>query len=794
MKITRLRYTSLLFGFCLLFSFTARAQEYRADFIDGNLLMEENFYNKALTTWHLINNDFPDIPNINYKLGVSYLNSSYDRSQALPFLEIAARDIAKNYDPFNPAEKKSPSEVLFYLGQANHLNYKLDEAIASYNQFLGAVHPKHDLAAEARRQVEICETAKILIADSLNIGINNMGKILNSEEGDFSPVISVDEGAIFFTSRRTRKDSLNAYTFSDLDGKHFEDIYVSYKDENGNWLPPELLDFSTINSHEATINVSADGQTLFIYMDSEGNGDIFKSTQIGDIWTNPEPLGSDINTKYWETHVTMSADGNTLYFVSDRKGGQGGRDIYRCVRLPNGEWSKALNVGAPINTEYDEDAPFLHPDGKTMYFASRGHNTMGGFDIFKTELSPEGKWSDPTNIGYPINTVDDDVFFVTSADGQRAYYTSFRAGGYGEKDLYVLEMNSGDDGPCLAVLKGRIYTDGSPIPETTTIYLTDISTGANTLYRPRSRDGVFVAIVEPGGEYIIEYTIDDSTVLSDQFVVPSNSCYIEVDKALRLKPLVIGSDTILTLDSIPTKPTGPGDQIARTLKWQLRYKDLPYDKQGVVVTYLDENGMIKFTEKVGSKGMFEYHEIPGVQEYIFGVESEERECDDMSIVLVDENGKRIGDSQYLGECKLIWRADGWEVAGGDITVAPADYQRYYKYNKLGVDEERKWEDFINQVAKIIEVKGGVNVTIEGSASKVPTRTFKTNENLSQKRSEAAKGKLMRALEARDIDPSVVKFIAVNSLVQGPAYSTGNIRPVAEYERYQYIKISAALPE
>ena len=194
------------------------------------------------------------------------------------------------------------------------------------------------------------------------------------------------------------------------------------------------------NSHEASINLTADGQTLIVYKDDGGDGNIYFSKWDGNDWTSIQSFGSDINSKYWESHACLSADNNTLYFVSDRPGGYGGRDIYRCVKLPNGLWSKSLNVGPTINTKYDEDGPFISADGITLNFSSIGHKSMGGFDIFVSMIEEDKKFSEPRNIGYPINTTDDDVFFVTSPDGKRGYFSSAKAGGLGDKDLYKMSI------------------------------------------------------------------------------------------------------------------------------------------------------------------------------------------------------------------------------------------------------------------------------------------------------------------------------------------------------------------
>jgi hypothetical protein len=401
-----------------------------------------------------------------------------------------------------------------------------------------------------------------------DITISNMGATINNEFNDYSPVISVDENALFFTSRRLRIDSSNTALVDDKDGQFFEDIYVSYKNRNGDWQEPELLNINETSQHSATINVSIDGQELFIYKDSEGGGDIYQSALVGETWSDPESLGNDINSNYWETHGALSADGNTMYFVSDRPGGYGGRDIYRCVKLPTDEWSKPLILGPEINTKYDEDAPFIHPDGRTLYFASQGHSSMGGFDIFHSRVNNEGKWVEPSNVGYPINTVDDDVFYVTSADSRRAYFSSNRDGGYGRKDIYMVELPSPDDGSNLAVLKGFVLpAEGKEIPANTAIFVTDNETGETSSYRPRMRDGAFVAILEPCKEYEIDYQVNDKSIHTETLQVDCGTSYKEINREVTLDPINLNSSVvkIVTADGIVTQTTDGVTQTQTTM-------------------------------------------------------------------------------------------------------------------------------------------------------------------------------------------------------------------------------------
>lgn len=532
-----------LTAICTIFSALAQmsAGDFNADFLEANQLMEEKLWNQSLDVWKKLYSADPENANVNYKLGYCYLQTANEKLKSLKYLEKAAyQDFSKKYDPYDPAEKNPPVESVYYLGHAYHLDYQLDKAIAEYNRLLENVGPKHRLHADAQRQIEMCDNAKYQLANEQNYIITNVGAVINNATNDYSPVLSIDESAMFFTSRRMRVDSTNQFIVSDDTGEHREDIYVSYKDVQGNWMAPELLNINTDN-HAASISTSPDGQELYIYYDEDGDGQLWKSVLVGETWSDPEMLGSDINTPAWETHVTVSSDGNTLYFTSNRDGGTGGRDIYRCVKLPNGEWSKALNVGEKINTQWEEDSPFLSPDGRTLYFSSQGHNSMGGFDIFYSTQGEDGEWSEPVNIGYPVNTVDDDVFFVPTANGKRAYYASRKEDGFGLKDIYMIDMPDSPVESDLSVLKGYIYpAEGEELPEDTYVMVTNQETGEVTEYRPRSRDGAYVAILPPCISYKIEYFVNKDIVHQDFLNVPCESAYTEIDKEIYLLPVNLG--------------------------------------------------------------------------------------------------------------------------------------------------------------------------------------------------------------------------------------------------------------
>lgn len=522
-----------------LINLYAQDESFRQSFLEANTLMEEKQYNVALPIWMGLQAEQPANFNLNYKVGVCYIYSANDKAKALNYLVKAVQNTTKNYDPFSSSEKKSPVESYFYLARAYHINYELDNAMVNYNSFKEKISKKHYLFNEVDHHIEQCKNAKIAVANPVNIKVSNMGSLINSPLADYSPVLSIDESTIYFTSRRIRKDSSNYYIKDIEDGQHYEDIYVAHN-YDGVWTEPELIGINT-EGHDAVINISSDGQTLFLYKDDGGDGNIYTSNLEDGEWVTPFKLGSDINLESFESHAHISPDGNFLYFISNRDKGLGGKDIYMCKKLPNGEWAKAQNMGDIINTPYDEDGVFVHPDGKTMYFSSKGHSSIGGFDIFYSVKDDAGNWSKPINMGYPVNSTDNDVFFVTSADGKRGYYSSFQKEGYGDKDIYKISLEDADAKP-LTLLTGYIKVIGqTELPDDAFVTVTNNETNdREKIYKPRKKDGKFSIILEPGNDYHIIYSAAGFKQEEDLYIPPISS-YQEINRGINLDDVVFGT-------------------------------------------------------------------------------------------------------------------------------------------------------------------------------------------------------------------------------------------------------------
>ncbi|MFZ5554098.1 MAG: hypothetical protein ACOZCO_13360 [Bacteroidota bacterium] len=786
----------LFFLFAFLFALTLRPMAQPGDDALKNATLDQKFdaaiqlmelkqYYQASLIWKNILSEFPDNTNYNYQAGICLLNANINKKQALPYLEKGIGKISKNYNPYDPYEDRTPVDIYFYLGQAYHLNGKFDKAIEMFNTYKAEAGKKHFLQEKVGTQIAWANNAKFETENprQKNSTIYNIGATINSSAADYSPVLSLDERLLFFTSRRLRADSSNLKPIAYIvpqDGQFYEDIYYTINNrENNEWSEPKLASLSELRENEATISLSADGLQLFVYHDDGDNGNIyfsdFADTAFGDL----QDLGSDINTDSWETHVTLTADGNTLYFVSDRPGGLGGRDIYRCVKLPNGQWSKALNVGAPINTPQDEDAPFISAGGKYLYFSSNSDKSMGGFDVFVSEFKEDGTFNEPTPIGVPINSTDDDVFFITNASGKRGYFSSFREDGLGDKDIYVIEMNDTLI-ESIAILKGYIIPPrGQNLPDNLMIYATDLTEESEPEeFRPRPLDGSYVFALKPCHEYLIDYQIDGTTFHQYQFQVPCEAGYNELEKILNLDDIKLGPDT----------PDVEPEYI-----WHVQVKGLPANKGNLTADYLDEKGNVIYSEPIDESGNFTYRPLKKDQSYIFQIKADGKPlCDELEVVLLNNEKNVIGKTIRDERCKLIYHKDKDTIKPETLLTAnPVDYEKYYKYNKKGItSDDRNYKKLVDGIAKLVKANGVAYIEIESSASKVPTTTFKTNENLAKLRLDDAKNKLMANLKAKGVDVSKVKISSETSLVLGPEYNDDWKENQATYEKYQYIRIKA----
>ncbi len=394
----------------------------------------------------------PNNPELNYMIGISYLFTD-DKFESIKYLKKA----------YKGKPDVSP-DIRLMLGRAYHQVLDFDNAILEYSEYIKTLSPKEIVVKKpiVDKYIIECRNGMELVASPKRLVVLNLGKAVNSEEDDYNPVITRDEKTMFFTSRRMQDEKSPR---NPADNKFYEDIFKS-ENVGGEWKKAvrfdEKINKKKNRKNNAAVGISHKNDEIFIYIGKSRSGDIFSSRLKEGKWTTPSALSSKINTSSRETSMCLSSDGRTMYFCSNEpKTSMGGSDIFVSTQDANGRWQKPKNIGQTINTRSDEIAVSISYNDSILYFSSKGHKSMGGFDIFKSTLSETGLWSQPENMGYPINTADDDIFYRESKDGRTAYYSSIRESGLGGKDIYKViflgaekEMLSSDENiPLLGTLQ-----------------------------------------------------------------------------------------------------------------------------------------------------------------------------------------------------------------------------------------------------------------------------------------------------------------------------------------------------
>lgn len=529
----------------------------------GNSYFYQEDYKAAQFYYHNIDaNHLVKIQELVYNLGVCYLYTGFDYKKAIEYIKSSeeyAYELGVEEDYF------------YYLGMANHLNYSFIEAVNNFHKFIDLASLRDERVDDVNRRIMQCKNAELIMKNPVDVKIVNIGANINSKYSDYTPVISSDESVLLFTSRREGSTGglLNENGKPDsVSGRYFEDIYASIK-FNGEWKRPVSVG-SSINTegHDAVAGISPTGQEMYVYRsDSSLYGNLFMSEHVDYQWTRLSKLPNPINTKFWEGSISVSKDGRSVYFASNRPDGYGGKDIYVVNKLPDDSWAQAKNMGPNVNTPFDEDAPFFHEESSTLYFSSQGHYNMGGFDIFKSTLNGSNEWKPAENIGYPINTTGDDISFVLSGDGKRGYYAAKRNDSYGEQDIYVINFGNvafedPDKGP-VTILKGVVSTCDNNENVNSTVKLFEYESNELLgVYKPNPITGNFVIAIPQGKRYQMQVEAPGYDVMSRVISKAYNEMHSEVNEKIILcsvdddkkivnkKTIIVAvNDTIELLDS-----------------------------------------------------------------------------------------------------------------------------------------------------------------------------------------------------------------------------------------------------
>ena len=525
-----------------------------------------SYFKRALG--HLLNaNRFnPNNEDLNYMLGFIYFYTDSNNPETIKCLE-KAKELNSGHE----------TDVNYWLAWCYQINTEWDKALKHYGFHSEIVHQKPKVALpvidDIKKKMEECRVGKLLCETPERVFVENLGPSINTEFAEYGASITADESNIFFTSRRPgsvggKKD--------ESDNQFFEDVYFSNRVKNKWQKPLQLSKSVNTEGHDALAGLSQDGNRLFIYRYTAfDGGDLYETKLNGNDWEEPLALNHFINTKYHESSASLSYDGKHLYFISDKETGYGEKDIYVSDLDINGNWAPPHNLGPNINTKYSEDGVFIHPDGVTLYFSSKGHNTMGGYDIFKSTLT-NNVWSKPVNLGCPINSPNDDVFFVVSGSGNKAYFSSSKPGGYGDKDLYKITFLGPEKMPILntqdqllssgaisvdnikfenqiearaskvTILKGQISDEKTGKFIEANIELDDIEKNINlAVFQSNSSTGKYLISLPSGKNYGITIRAKGYLFYSENFNLPKSTDYQEFTLDFALKKIEIGHTVVL---------------------------------------------------------------------------------------------------------------------------------------------------------------------------------------------------------------------------------------------------------
>jgi outer membrane protein OmpA-like peptidoglycan-associated protein/tetratricopeptide (TPR) repeat protein len=518
----------ILFIFVSLQSFSQFTQEEKKKLKEANEYFQYEEFDKALPLFLSIDSVINDYI-IKYRIGACYLNTKYEKLKALPYLEEASKN----------KTIEIPLIVHYDLGTLYHYTYRFEEAIEQFNKYIveSKKHKPVDkkILADAKRMITICKNAMEITTKTFKAEINILEHPINTMESEYCPMASADDQILVYM----RTVGLGKTDFPATS------IMISHKGADNNWEKPMELLIENHNKYKnkeiSLAGLSPDGQTIFLDIGYEDDKDIYEGKIDENTVINIKKLNKKINSNYNEGRVSITPDGSTLYFVSDRPEGYGGTDIYKSKRNKKGDWDTPVNLGNIINTKYNENSPFIHPDNVTLFFSSEGHKTIGGNDIFKSTFK-NNVWSEPENLGFP-NSTKDDLFFVLCANGQTGYFSTSKNNIYNKYNIF--KVNFEDPIP-LTLVKGIIKAGNPPKPVDVDIKVYDKETGlcVKYVYNPLPKTGKYLMIFPPAKNYNIIISSKDYLPQLVNVYIPYQTYFYELYQEIWLEPISINNKTV----------------------------------------------------------------------------------------------------------------------------------------------------------------------------------------------------------------------------------------------------------
>ena len=420
--------TTVFLIVALILTSSAYSQENRElqeIFLEAEYFLLNDDYQDALNLYLQLYEKLPENANLAHCIGICYLNIQGKKNLSIDYFETASKNMSAKHKEGTINQTAASYDALYDLAKAYRVNYMFDKAKEVYQKYALTLLPDDRENQDfIKHEIEVCEKAKVMIAKPVEFSEENVGEIFNDENSNFNPLISAD-----------------GKSFAYMVALKFYDAVMFSRLVSGKWTTPVNITPELQSDGDFYISaLSANGKTLLLSQNDNFNSDIFSSTYNGKTWSKTVKLNRNINTRYWESQGFISEDGTRLVFSSDRPGGFGGLDLYVSVKN-NGDWGPAVNLGPEVNTQFNEDKPYIINDGKTLFFISQGHDNIGGYDIFRSDLQSNQLWSRPANIGYPINTPDDNYFFNPAGTGKTGFYSIFKeSDGFGKEDIYKITL------------------------------------------------------------------------------------------------------------------------------------------------------------------------------------------------------------------------------------------------------------------------------------------------------------------------------------------------------------------
>lgn len=699
---------------------------------EGKKALAKRNYEEAARVFTALAEKVQDKPEYDFLAGLSYLYSSADRTQSLPYFEAAVSKFSTD----------TIAETYFYYGEAQSLVGDYAGAIESWETFRQFIVKKKKTGQEILKQVDHLIACAQFAEDNKAI-VNKEHVVknlvsLNTEFPEYAPVISPDKLAMIFTSRRDNTTGGKKAA----DNQFFEDILVATL--NGeNWevtddagtIKSYLFEDHNSNKMDAGVYYGPEGDKLYIYRKTK----IYESKQDDQgIWQDPEAIENIHKGRKHTPSVTLTKDGMTMIFSTKGKDGQGGRDLYMTTKKSDGTWSDPASLGGEINTSGDEDAPFLAADGKTLYFASNGQVGFGGFDIFTTTMNEDGSWTMPVNMGQPLNSSSDDIYLILEEDEESGYFASSRLGGKGGMDIYAVQLVT----PAMDVNITGVawYDDRKVAADDVEVVITDSETGDEVArFKPEAGTGRYNVTLPSDASYDVEVIQKDTEPFKNGLNIPKVTQSFESFQ-------VIGMNSVLNDN---------GQETAKTLQIRSGF----FDMNQAAPSNVPEDSTLAFLGGGAKEARYIAH------------------FDDPSFSPDEESFIVINDTLAMGYLTSV-----------------DNVRKYFGYNENKLDAaDDTVTGFVDYLATRMKQSPSLTVRIDASASKVPTETFGSNEELAEARVTETKKIILDLLSTRNIDGSSLKW-DTNSEVSGPAYDPGKANALTVYKRYQYVNISIVEPE